>query len=164
MYVSILKDSGNLSEEEKCRQLQEYQQHIEYCKIQRDEYRHLCDDAKATYSQMPDDKKQRGQPACSSKVQLHYSFDYAQQVHLSHYAQQVGPLFFKTPRKCQCFGVCAEGSGSQIFYLIDEAEQTGKGANSVASMLHHHFYTEVMEKQMQPFIWTIAQVKIKITQ
>ncbi|KAJ8322420.1 LOW QUALITY PROTEIN: hypothetical protein KUTeg_000029 [Tegillarca granosa] len=28
---------------------------------------------------------------------------------------------------------------SQIFYLIDKAEQTGKGANLVASMLHHHF-------------------------
>ncbi|KAJ8300424.1 hypothetical protein KUTeg_021943 [Tegillarca granosa] len=47
------------------------------------------------------------QPACSSKVQLHY---YAQQVYFPHYAQQVGPLFFKTPRKCQCFGVCTVGS------------------------------------------------------
>ncbi|KAJ8300813.1 hypothetical protein KUTeg_022332 [Tegillarca granosa] len=101
MYVSIFKDSGNLSEEEKCSQLQEYQ-HLEDCKIQRDEYRQLCDDAKATYSQMPDYKKPRGNQACSSKVQLHYSFDYAQQVHFPHNAQQVGHCFFKTPRECQC--------------------------------------------------------------
>ncbi|KAJ8306938.1 hypothetical protein KUTeg_015022 [Tegillarca granosa] len=38
MYVSKLKDCGNLSEEENCSQLQEYQQHLENCKIQRDEY------------------------------------------------------------------------------------------------------------------------------
>ena len=31
--------------------------------------------------------------------------------------------------------------GSQIFYLLDEAvsASVGKGANSVTSMLHHHF-------------------------
>ena len=44
-------------------------------------------------------------------IPLQYSFDHAQQVHYPHYAQQVGPLFFKTPRKYQCFGICAEGSG-----------------------------------------------------
>ena len=26
-----------------------------------------------------------------------------------------------------------------MFYLVDESEETGKGANSVISMLHHHF-------------------------
>ncbi|KAJ8304602.1 hypothetical protein KUTeg_018185 [Tegillarca granosa] len=30
--------------------------------------------------------------------------------------------------------------GTQIFYLIDESEEVGKGANSVVSMLHHHFH------------------------
>jgi hypothetical protein len=52
-----------------------------------------------------------GQRPCTVKTELHYCFDYAQQVHYPHYCQQVGPLFFKTPRKCQCFGVCSEGSG-----------------------------------------------------
>nr|XP_034320612.1 uncharacterized protein LOC117687723 [Crassostrea gigas] len=47
--------------------------------------------------------------------------------------------FFKTPRKCQCFGICCEGSGTQIFYLVDEAQHSNKGANTVTSMLHHHF-------------------------
>lgn len=41
-----------------------------------------------------------------------YSFDFAQQIHYPHHAQEVGPLFFKTPRKCQAFGVCAEGAGT----------------------------------------------------
>ena len=56
-----------------------------------------------------------GQPTCSLSGIQHYSFDYAQQVHYPHYAQQVGPIFFKTPRRCQCFGVCSEGSGKQIY-------------------------------------------------
>ncbi|KAJ8313842.1 hypothetical protein KUTeg_008403 [Tegillarca granosa] len=64
----------------------EYQQHLENCKIQRDEYRQLCDDAKAMYSQMPDDKKQGGN---QHVLQVQYSFDYAQQVHFPHYAQQI---------------------------------------------------------------------------
>ena len=59
-----------------------------------------------------------GMPPCSKMMKFHYSFDYAQQVHYPHYAQQVGTLFFKTPRKCQCFGVCAEGSGTGSFFLI----------------------------------------------
>lgn len=48
-------------------------------------------------------------------------------------------MFFKTPRKCQAFGVCAEGAGEQVFYLVDDAEEVGKGANTVVSLLHHFF-------------------------
>lgn len=29
--------------------------------------------------------------------------------------------------------------GTQIFYLVDEAQHSNKGANTVTSMLHHHF-------------------------
>jgi hypothetical protein len=29
-------------------------------------------------------------------------------------------------------------SGRQVFYLIDEADMVGKGANSVVSMVHHY--------------------------
>ncbi|KAJ8307430.1 hypothetical protein KUTeg_015514, partial [Tegillarca granosa] len=140
-----------------------------------------CDNAKATYSQMPDDKKQRGNQHVLQKFSA-LKFRLCPTSSFSTLYTAGGAIFFKTPRKCQCFGngpvtqdlslvkhstVLVIGQqislGSQIFYLIDEAEQTGKGANSVASMLHHHFYTEIMEKQMQPFKWTIAQVKIKIT-
>lgn len=59
-----------------------------------------------------------GQPCCSYPGTIHYSFDYAQQVHYPHYAQQVGPLFFKTPRRCQCFGVCSEGSGKSNHLVL----------------------------------------------
>jgi len=45
---------------------------------------------------------------------LHYSWDYAQQVHYPHHSQQTGPIFFRTPRKCSVFGVCSEGAGKVI--------------------------------------------------
>ncbi|XP_021346221.1 uncharacterized protein LOC110445765, partial [Mizuhopecten yessoensis] len=82
-----------------------------------------------------------GNPPCSVDGAFNYSWDYAQQVHYPHHAQQVGPIFFKTPRKCSVFGICSEGSGKQFFYLVDEAENSGigKGANSVVSMVHHCF-------------------------
>ena len=53
--------------------------------------------------------------------------------------QQPRPIFFLTPRKCGILGICCEAIPRQINYLIDEASNTGKGANTVASMLHHLF-------------------------
>ena len=44
------------------------------------------------------------------------------------------------PPKCAIFGVCCEAIPRQINFLIDEAFDTGKGADSVISMLH--FYLE----------------------
>jgi hypothetical protein len=55
----------------------------------------------------------------SVQTTLHYSWDYAQQVHFPHHAQQVGPIYFKTPRKCNVFGVCSEGSGNYLFIDLD---------------------------------------------
>ena len=77
--------------------------------------------------------------ACSHKLEVHYSFDMAQQVHYPFDYFQPGPIYFLTPRKCALFGVCCEGVPRQVTYLIDEASDTGKGANSIISMLHHFF-------------------------
>ena len=69
----------------------------------------------------------------------HISFDYAQQIHYPFSSEQVGSAYFKTPRKCGIFGTCEEAPGDiQVNYLIDEAEQVGKGANAVVSMLDHY--------------------------
>ena len=71
--------------------------------------------------------------ACSCTL----SFDFAQQVHYPHNPLQPGPMYFKTARKCAIFGVCCEGFPRQVNYLIDEASNTEKGANTVISLLHH---------------------------
>ena len=69
---------------------------------------------------------------------MHYSFDYAQQVHFPSNPQQPGPAFFLTARKCQVFGVACEPLGTQVNYLIDESESVGKGANATVSMIEHY--------------------------
>jgi len=76
-------------------------------------------------------------PSGSGPVRVHYSFDFAQQVHYPHNPLQPGPMYFKAARKCAIFGVCCEGIPRQVNYLIDEASSTGKGANTVISLLHH---------------------------
>ena len=76
-------------------------------------------------------------PSGQGPLRVHYSFDYAQQVHYPHNPIQPGPMYFKTPRKCSIFGVCCEGIPRQVNYLVDEAMDTGKGANTVVSYLHH---------------------------
>ena len=63
----------------------------------------------------------------------------AQQVHYPSDPLQPGPIYFLTPRKCGIFGVCCEAIPRQINYLIDEATDTGKGANTIVSLLHHFF-------------------------
>ena len=50
---------------------------------------------------------------------------------------QPEPIYFKTPRKCQIFGIHAEGVSKQVNYLIDESVSCGKGANVIISYLHH---------------------------
>lgn len=77
--------------------------------------------------------------ANSRDIVAHYSWDFAQQLHYPFESQQVGPIYFKTPRRAQLFGVCNEGVPSQINYLIDEADFPGKTANTVISLLDHFF-------------------------
>ncbi len=77
-------------------------------------------------------------PSGTGPSRVHYSFDFAQQVHYPHNPLQPGPIYFKTPRKCAVFGVCCDALPRQVNYLIDEASDTGKGANTVVSLLHHY--------------------------
>ena len=72
-------------------------------------------------------------------MEEYVSFDYAQNVLIPHSPQQVGPTYFKTPRKCHLFGICAVSLPKQANYLIAEGELTGKGANEIVSYLHHYF-------------------------
>ena len=73
-------------------------------------------------------------------MQMQYSFDYCQQVTLPYSSQQRGTFYFRTPRKVQVFGVCCEPLSRQVFFLVDEAEQVGKGAAVVVSLVHAFFH------------------------
>ena len=75
----------------------------------------------------------------SNAITAHYSFDFAQQVHYPSNPLQPGPIYFLTPRKAAIFGVCCEAIPRQVNFVIDEASNTGKGANTVVSMLDYFF-------------------------
>jgi len=75
----------------------------------------------------------------TSEMTMHYSFDYAQQVHYPSSPLQPGPMYFLVPRKCGIFGVCCEALPQQINYLIDEGMCSSKGSNAVISYIHHFF-------------------------
>lgn len=70
---------------------------------------------------------------------MHYSFDFPQQIHIPRNPMQPGLIYFKTPRKCGIFGVMCEAVPKQVNYLIDEASDVGKGANTTISYIHHFF-------------------------
>jgi len=81
-------------------------------------------------------------PPCrpnSRRIAMHYSWDFAQQLPYPYEDQQVGPIYFKTPRRAQLFGVCCEGIPRQVNYLIDEADFLHKNSNTVVSLLDHFF-------------------------
>ena len=76
---------------------------------------------------------------CSYEKSCHYSFDFAQQVHLPHEPMQRGPVYFVCPRKVGIFGLCCEGLPRQVNFLIDESHCTSKGSTAVISYLHFFF-------------------------
>jgi len=75
----------------------------------------------------------------------HIAYDWAQNVQVPYTPQQIGSLFFKSPRKAHLFGVCNTGNfphTEQTNYVIDEAEmpddgKQGKGVNCTLSLVWH---------------------------
>jgi hypothetical protein len=77
----------------------------------------------------------------SKEIIMHYSFDYAQQIHIPHDPLQPGPMYFLVPYKVQVFGIANEALKMQHNYLNPESCTIGKGSDSVISFLHHYFQT-----------------------
>lgn len=98
----------------------------------------MVDEAKSTCVEFGLSDLQASAP-CSRRMSMHYSFDYAQQVHLPSDPLQPGPIYFLVPRKLGLFGVCCEGVPRQVNFLIDEAHLISKGSNAVVSYLHYFF-------------------------
>ena len=128
-------------------------QHLEIARTGRHYYRELCERAEAAWKAKLSDN--------TWVSTMHYSHDFAQQVHFPFDSQQTGPAYFKTARKCGIFGVCCEGKGEQVNYLIDEAENPGKGADCTISCLHHYLEKYGVVKRMSAFMQIIAQGRIK---
>lgn len=69
---------------------------------------------------------------------IHYSFDFAQQIHIPHDSQQPGPIYFLTPYKIGVFGIMNDTMKTQHNFLIPEAVQVTKGSNAIVSYLHYY--------------------------
>ena len=95
-HLNIVKitRSANLPLSDKSEQLLEAEHHLELAKQERQVYNEEC---------LNSTQELKINPTCPKLT--HISFDYAQQLHYPSIPQQVGPLYFLTPRKCQLFGV-----------------------------------------------------------
>ena len=139
--TSKLVRSANHPDREKSQCVLTQQEHLDCVQTERDYYRNACAEAKTNFEQFEeaielDDLHN----ARSLDTTIHYSFDFAQQVHIPSNPMQPGPIYFKTPRKCGIFGVMCEAIPRQVNYLIDEASDVGKGANTTISFVHHYFH------------------------
>ena len=119
-----MTNSGHLLEQEKHDRLTAYIHHLEETKKKRQIYNDQIAMCRDTVGQ---------EGGC-----MHYSYDFAQQIHYPNNSLQPGPAYFLTSRQCQIFGVSCEPEGVQYNYLIDEADNVGKGANYTISLLHHY--------------------------
>ena len=133
----LILRSANTRDEVKSDVLRRQERHLEHVTAERAYYRAEVQAAKLVAVGL---RLGLNLP-CSRDVSMHYSFDFAQQVHYPCDPLQPGPIFFLTPRKCGIFGVCCEAVPQQINYLIDEGMATSKGSDAVISYLHHFFAT-----------------------
>lgn len=143
--IAIMR-TANASDVEKSSTIGDALEHLRIVKIERSYYKTTCEECKkSVQAHFTTDGKFSPPPPCSRiahnsiDIKVHYSFDYAQQVHYPSDPLQPGPIYFLTPRKCTVFGVNCEALPRQVNFLTDEAGECGKGANAVISRVHYFF-------------------------
>ena len=132
--------SANLLDRAKSECILAQQHHLNCVETERDLYRNICAESKRNFERVEEEiKLDEAHEPCSVNTTIHYSLDYAQQIHIPSKPMQQGPISFKTPRKCGIFEVMCEAVPWQVNYLIDEASEVGNGANTTVSYVHHYF-------------------------
>lgn len=136
--------AANSSEASKSSTIREAEEHLHIVQIERSFYKSTCDSCRKSVRAFFTIDGEFHPPALSSTItpntrdiKVHYSFDYAQQVHFPSDPLHPGPIYFLTPRKCTVFGVNCEALPRQVNFLTDEAGECGKGANNVVICLHY---------------------------
>ena len=97
--TSKLVRSANLPDREESECILAQQEHLDCVQTERDFYRNACAEAKTNFEQFqetiePDDLHN----ARSLDTTIHYSSDFAQQVHIPSNPMQPGLIYFKTPK------------------------------------------------------------------
>lgn len=133
-----ISTTSNLPECVKAAKLVKQQQHLQVVQEERSVYQKMVEQCRQVCSTLGVDKLQPS-AACSRQIKAHYSFDFAQQVHLPYSPLQPGPMYFLCPRKVGIFGICCEGLPQQVNFLMDESHNVSKGSSAVISYLHYFF-------------------------
>ena len=132
--TAILR-AANYSEGDKSDTTKTAKEHLRIVQVERSFYKTTCDtccDSVNTYftkdGVLTLPPLSSNTPPNSRDIQVHYSFDYAQQVHFPSDPLQPGPIYFLlTPHKCSVFGVNCEALPRHVNFLTDEAGECGKG-------------------------------------
>ena len=113
---SRISRSANLTLDEKKQLVSEQDRHLTAVTEERSFYQYCVEVSKRTAEDLGLTTLEPS-PACSKPVSMHYSFDYAQQVHLPSNPLQPGPIYFLVPRKCGIFGVNCEALPQQVNFF-----------------------------------------------
>lgn len=162
--ISKLLRSANLPDNEKSQCVLAQQEHLNCIQTEREFHRNTCTESKNNLERLADkiEFDEQHDP-CSIHTVIHYSFDFAQQIHIPSNPMQPGPIYFKTPRKCGIFGVMSEAVPQQVNYLIDEASDVGKRANTTISYVHHYFQNHGLGETCVHLKLTTARGRVKTT-
>ena len=94
--TSKLLRSANLPESEKSACVQSQQEHLNCVQTERELYRDVCKEAKSTFEAVENTiDLNESNDACSLNGTMHYSFDFAQQIHIPSNRMQPGPIYLR---------------------------------------------------------------------
>ena len=143
---SALLKCANSPEKQKSETAQTALEHLRIVQCERSYYKTTCDNCRRDVENFFTESNTFQPPPLAShtpanfrSIKVHYSFDYAQQIHYSSDSMQPGPIYFMTLRKCSIFGVNCEALPRQVNFLTDAAGDCGKGTNTVISQLDFFF-------------------------
>jgi len=122
-------------EEEAKDLLKKFKEHLVKAKLERNYYNKNTKLAEQQRKLVNEHFITRGKAYCSIDATAHYSYDWAQNVHVPHSDQQVSKIYYLSPRKVHLFGIQDEAVREQINYVLDEDEIIGKGPNGTLSLV-----------------------------
>ncbi len=117
--------------------LKKYKEHLAKAKLERSYYNKntkLAEESRKLIEQNYSSSLSKVS-YCSIDAIAHYSYDWAQNVHVPHSDQQIGKVYYLSARKVHLFGIQDEAVREQINYVLDENELLGKGPNSTLSLV-----------------------------
>ena len=86
----------SVKDREKLDCVQAQQEHLNCVQKECEFYKKVCEEDKINFQVMEDELElDERHEACSLDMTMHYSFDFAQQVHVPSNPMQPGPIYFK---------------------------------------------------------------------